>query len=234
MADITPTFFNVRYMDEGGTIQGSIIRALYDFEMALYAICNNMDTDDGTAGTDYLANIGTPLRAAMASLRARTPKGGQRTTGTYPFYYVKHMDENGADQEDIIKSLRNFEAALYAICAKIDDDEGTIVADYLSAVGTELRTAMASLRSRTPKKATLTNSTYYNVGYMTESGSSLSDIIMAIRNLELAIHALCTLIDGDVGVVIGTDYLSTVGTYFRTAMAGLKARAPVGGPVSSA
>ncbi len=49
MADIEPTFFNVAYMEESGTIQASIIRALYDFELAIYAICNNMDEDAGTS-----------------------------------------------------------------------------------------------------------------------------------------------------------------------------------------
>lgn len=233
MADIEPTYFNVAYMEESGTIQASIIRALYDFELALYAISNNMDEDAGTAGTDYLSFIGTDLRTAMASLRLRTPSGGLRTTGTYPFYHVGYMDEGGASQEDIIESLRNFEAAIHAICTKIDGDSGTIVDDYLSDVGTELRTAMARLRVRTPNGGALTNDTYYNVEEMIEGGVSLADTVKAIRNCELAIHALCTLIDGDVGAgSLGTDYLSTVGTDFRAAMAGLKARAPVGGPVT--
>ena len=52
-------------VDENGIGQGDLARAIHNLYEAVYAICNNLDEDSGTLGTDYLAKIGTPLSNAM-------------------------------------------------------------------------------------------------------------------------------------------------------------------------
>ena len=54
-------------MTETGIGQQELMAAIYDLYQAVYAICNNLDEDNGTLGTDYLAKIGTPLAAALSS-----------------------------------------------------------------------------------------------------------------------------------------------------------------------
>lgn len=51
-----------------GVNQGDLVRAIYNLTRAVYAICNNLDTDAATLGTDYLAKIGTPLDTAVRAL----------------------------------------------------------------------------------------------------------------------------------------------------------------------
>ena len=74
-----PTYYNVGHMNGNGLLQADVHKAIYNFYKALYAICYNLDEDNGTLGTDYLANIGTDLATAMAKLG--TPSAaGQGTT----------------------------------------------------------------------------------------------------------------------------------------------------------
>ena len=74
MADITLTGSTVNLpvlaarINANGMNQGDLVRAIYCLAQAVYAICNNLDTDAATLGTDYLAKIGTPLDTALASL----------------------------------------------------------------------------------------------------------------------------------------------------------------------
>ena len=55
-------------LNAGGVNQGDLVRAIYALARAVYAICNNLDVDAATLGTDYLAKIGTPLDTALRSL----------------------------------------------------------------------------------------------------------------------------------------------------------------------
>ena len=74
MADIEPTYINVDYASEMGIkSQADLVKAIYNIWKAVAAICNNLDEDSGTLGTDYLAKIGTDLNTAMANLK--TPTG---------------------------------------------------------------------------------------------------------------------------------------------------------------
>ena len=66
----TPTFYDLRYgIDVGGQVdRGDIHRALYNLTVAVMAICDKIDADSGTPGTDYDTDIGTDLIAAMAKM----------------------------------------------------------------------------------------------------------------------------------------------------------------------
>lgn len=55
-------------LKQGGVNQGDLVKAIYALAYAVYAICNNLDDDNATIGTDYLAKIGTPLNTAILSL----------------------------------------------------------------------------------------------------------------------------------------------------------------------
>jgi len=77
MADVEPTYVDIKDMGGTGMSQRDIHRAIYNLEQAIYAICNNIDEDVGNTGIDYLTKIGTDLRAAMVLLR--TPPGGPVT-----------------------------------------------------------------------------------------------------------------------------------------------------------
>lgn len=74
MPDIEPTYYNVEYIDQNGAMQADVIKAVYNLWKAVASICNNLDVDAGTLGTDYLSKIGTDLNTAMAKLK--TPSGG--------------------------------------------------------------------------------------------------------------------------------------------------------------
>lgn len=75
MADIEPTYYNVDPMDVNGVNQGDIMKAIYNLWKAVAAICNNLDTDNATLGTDYMTKIGTDLNTAMAGVHT-PPSGG--------------------------------------------------------------------------------------------------------------------------------------------------------------
>lgn len=78
MADLTPTYYNLDYASEMGIkSQADIIKGLYNCWKAIAAICNNLDEDNGTLGTDYLSKIGTDLNTAMGNLS--TPNSGGTT-----------------------------------------------------------------------------------------------------------------------------------------------------------
>jgi len=78
MSDIDPDFKTLQASyGATGINQGDTVRAIYDLWKAVKAICNNLDGDSGTLGTDYLSYIGTPLDTAMAKFK--TPPG---PTGT--------------------------------------------------------------------------------------------------------------------------------------------------------
>ena len=73
MADLAPTYYNVVAGSSGqGMNQEDIHKAIYNLWKALAAVCNNLDEDSGTLGTDYLSNIGTDLDTAMANLKEPT------------------------------------------------------------------------------------------------------------------------------------------------------------------
>jgi hypothetical protein len=60
---------------ETGMNQQSLVAALWDLTQAVYALCNNIDEDSGTLGTDYLAKIGTPLATAIRTSGVKQPHG---------------------------------------------------------------------------------------------------------------------------------------------------------------
>lgn len=72
---------------------------------------------------------------------------------TQPTYYnLGDFKGIGMAQGDIHKAIYNLYKAVYAICYNLDDDSGTLGTDYLSAIGTDLATAMTNLK--TPSGAT--------------------------------------------------------------------------------
>jgi hypothetical protein len=66
-------------MEENGVKQADIVVALYNLTKAVYEICNHLDVDSATLGTDYLADIGTPFLAAMAGLIGAAPHTARNT-----------------------------------------------------------------------------------------------------------------------------------------------------------
>ena len=66
-----------------------------------------------------------------------------------PTYYDLKTDLKGGgiNQGDLHKAIYNLERAVYAICNNMDEDVGNPGTDYLSKIGTDLRTAMAKLRT---------------------------------------------------------------------------------------
>jgi len=81
MADInlTSSTANLVYLKaklkETGIGQQELAAAIYNLTQAVYAICNNLDEDSGTLGTDYLAKIGTPLASAQYTSLVAKPHG---------------------------------------------------------------------------------------------------------------------------------------------------------------
>ena len=68
MADAKPTFYVIGPMEENGMNQADLYKAVYNLYKALYEVCNHLDVDNATLGTDFLNDIGTPLATAMANL----------------------------------------------------------------------------------------------------------------------------------------------------------------------
>ena len=55
MADIDPDFKTIQAgIDVSGIGQGDMIKAIYNLWKAVKAICNNLDEDAGSLGSDYL------------------------------------------------------------------------------------------------------------------------------------------------------------------------------------
>ena len=77
MADVTPTYYDINPLGQNGMLaMADVVKSLYNLNAAVYEICNHLDVDNSTLGTDFLADIGTNLKAAMANLR--TPTGPSR------------------------------------------------------------------------------------------------------------------------------------------------------------
>lgn len=72
MADLEPTYYQIKGISGQGMDQGDLHRSIYNLYSAVYAICNNLD-EDAVGGTDYLSKIGTDLATAMTALK--TPTG---------------------------------------------------------------------------------------------------------------------------------------------------------------
>lgn len=67
---------------------------------------------------------------------------------TEPTYYnIGDFKGIGMSQGDIHKAIYNLYKAVYAICYNLDDDAATLGIDYLSAIGTDLETAMTNLKT---------------------------------------------------------------------------------------
>lgn len=58
---------------QNGIDQGDLVKAIYNLVLAVHTICNNLDVDSGTLGTDYLACVGTPLATALKDLVPKPP-----------------------------------------------------------------------------------------------------------------------------------------------------------------
>ena len=71
--------------------------------------------------------------------------------------------------------------------------------------------------------------TYYDVGDLKGTGMEMEDQHKALYDLWKAVVAICNNIDED-GGVIGTDYMSKIGTDLDTAFA--KLRTPTNGPIT--
>jgi hypothetical protein len=76
----SPYYVLEGYIENGAYTMGDLYKSLYNLYIALVAICDMLDADVGTLGTDYLATVGTPLKAAMGDY-IRAPHG-PTTTGT--------------------------------------------------------------------------------------------------------------------------------------------------------
>jgi len=68
----TPTFYDLEKgaSPNGAMSDGDIHRAIYNLTMAVLALCDKIDTDAGTTGTDYDTDVGTDLVSAMSKLNA--------------------------------------------------------------------------------------------------------------------------------------------------------------------
>ena len=66
-----------------------------------------------------------------------------------PTYYNLSADLKGSgmSMNDVHKAIFNLERAVVAICYKLDIDNGTVGNDYRADVSTDLRTAMAKLKT---------------------------------------------------------------------------------------
>lgn len=77
--DLTGTTVSLVYLreklKETGINQQALMAAIYNLTQAVYAICNNLDEDNATLGTDYLAKIGTPLASAQRTSLVEKPHG---------------------------------------------------------------------------------------------------------------------------------------------------------------
>jgi hypothetical protein len=77
--DLTGSTMNLvvlnQKMTEIGMNQQAIVAALYNLTRAVYVICNNLDEDNTSLGTDYLAKIGTPLAVAQWEALLSKPHG---------------------------------------------------------------------------------------------------------------------------------------------------------------
>jgi len=73
MADIEPTYYNVGHVAPNGANMSDVSKSIFNLWKAVSAICNNLDTDAGTLGTDYRSKIGTDLDTAMTNIA--TPVG---------------------------------------------------------------------------------------------------------------------------------------------------------------
>ena len=73
MADIEPTYYNVGHVFPNGVNLSDVAKSIFNLWKAVSAICNNLDVDAGTLGTDYMSKIGTDLNTAMANIG--TPEG---------------------------------------------------------------------------------------------------------------------------------------------------------------
>ena len=64
-----------------------------------------------------------------------------------PTYYNLSADVKGSgmSMNDVHKAIYNLERAVHAICSNLDNDSTS--ADYLAKIGTDLRTAMAKLKT---------------------------------------------------------------------------------------
>lgn len=80
MADIDLTVSPVlvvtgEKIKQTGINQQALVAAIWNLTQAVYAICNNLDEDSATLGTDYLAKIGTPLATALRTAGVEQPNG---------------------------------------------------------------------------------------------------------------------------------------------------------------
>lgn len=77
--DLTSSAANLVYLKnklkETGIGYQELAAAIYNLTVAVHAICNNLDVDAGTLGTDYMAKIGTPLASAQYTSKVEKPHG---------------------------------------------------------------------------------------------------------------------------------------------------------------
>jgi len=71
------------------------------------------------------------------------------------YYTVGEIKGGGMSQGDIHKAIFNLERAVHALCSNLDTDAATLGTDYLAKIGTDLRTAMAKLRTPSAEHGTV-------------------------------------------------------------------------------
>jgi hypothetical protein len=69
-------------------------------------------------------------------------------------YLKSAIKETGMGYQEIVAALYNLTQAVIAICTNLDEDNGTIGADYLSKIGTPLTAAQSAAITKPHGKTT--------------------------------------------------------------------------------
>lgn len=223
MAGATPDFYHLAMTpSRQGIMQEDLHRIIYDLFTGVYYLCNNIDDDAGTVGSDYASKLSAPLEECGNP--SEVPLGS--ATGTY-FYTPSHkMDPNGMSDTDIYTAIFDLAIAFIMICEYLDADTGgNPGADYASDIGTHLTNTLGS-KLAAPPEGLISGSLFYGMeGYMENGAFTMGDLYKCLYDLYIALATMCDMIDTD--VALGTDYLATVGTPLNTAI-GAFIRTPKG------
>ncbi len=225
MAGTAPDFYDVSMTpSRQALLPEDVHRVMYDLYEALYYLCYNIDDDAGTVDSDYASKISTPLTSVSAF--PGYPLG--TAVGTYFYTPSKKLNPNGIDTVDIYAAAYDIVLAITRICAQLDGDfGGTPGADYATNISAHLTTTLGS-KLAAPAEGKIIGSLFYKMeGYMENGAYTMGDLYKCLYNFYAACVQICTMLDADSGVALGTDYLATVGTHLDTAV-GAYIRTPKG------
>ena len=151
--------------------------------------------------------------------------------GATPAFYVLSMTpvRQGILPEDLHRIIYDLFLGVYYLCNNIDDDAGTVAADYASKLSDPLEAC--GTPSQYPLGAATGTYFYTPSQKMDPNGMLGVDIYTAIFDLALAFILICEYLDADTGGNPGTDYTTDISTHL-TATLGSKLAAPPEGLVS--